>query len=226
MSIAVFGASGATGKRFIVAATEQGIPLRLHYRTAPDEEAPPLSTVVVGSLADPTAVREVLRGAEATVVLFGPRPGSNDVFCAKATRAIIDAMRKQEQKRLLCMTSATQGNLATNVSIAMRATAMAFRRLRPDEQSDDRAEQERVVRNSRLDWTLLKPSRLTDDGAGQSYRADTALDIGLRSSIARETVAQFLLAEIAHPRFIGQAVYITGTRDGMSTGEFARASRK
>ena len=226
MSIAVFGASGALGKRFIVAATQQGIPLRLHYRSAPDEEAPPLSTIVVGSLADPTAVREVLRGSEATVVLFGPRAGSNDVFCAKATRAIIDAMRKQEQKRLLCMSSATLGNLSTNVSIAMRATAMAFRRLRSDDQSDDRAEQERVVRNSRLEWTLLKPSRLTDDGAGQTYRADTALDIGLRSSIARDTVAQFLLAEIAHPRFIGQAVYITGTRDGMSTGEFERTSRK
>jgi putative NADH-flavin reductase len=212
MSIAVFGASGATGKRFIAAAAEQGIPLRLHYRTAPDEDAPPLSTVVVGSLADPTAVREVLRGADATVILFGPRASSTDVFCAKATRAIIEGMRKQQQRRLLCMTSATLGAMPGNVSVAMRATAIAWRRLRSEEQTDDRAEQERVVRNSRLDWTLLKPSRLTDDGAGQTFRADTALDIGLRSSIARDTVAHFLLTEIATPRFIGQAVYITGTR--------------
>lgn len=213
MSIAVFGASGATGKRFIAAAAQKGIPLRLHYRSAPDEDAPPLSTVVVGSLADPTAVREVLRGADATVILFGPRAASNDVFCAKATRAIIDGMRKQGQKRLLCMTSATLGAMPGNLSVAMRATTMAWRRLRPDEQADDRAEQERVVRNSRLDWTLLKPSRLTDDGAGQTYRADTALDIGLRSSIARDTVAHFLLSEIENPRFIGQAVYITGARE-------------
>ncbi|MEO7521677.1 MAG: NAD(P)H-binding protein [Gemmatimonas sp.] len=213
MSIAVFGASGATGKRFMVEATARGIPLRLHYRSAPDEDSPPLSTVIVGSLADPTAVREVLRGVDATVILFGPRAASSDIFCAKATRMIIECMRKQEQRRLLCMTSATLGAMPGNVSVAMRATAIAWRRLRSEDQLDDRAEQERVVRNSRLDWTLIKPSRLTDDVAGQRYRADTALDIGLRSSIARDTVSQFLLSEIATPRFIAQAVYVTGSRE-------------
>jgi putative NADH-flavin reductase len=210
MSIAVFGASGATGKRFIVAATKAGIPLRLHYRTATADDTPPLGTVVVGSLNDPTAVREVLRGTEAAVVLFGPRTGSSDIFCAKATRAIIESMRTQGQRRLLCMTGATVGPLAGNVSMTMRATAMAFRKFSGEYQTDDRAEQERAVRNSRLDWTLVKPPRLTDNGAGESYRADVALGVGLRSSISRDSVAAFLLDEIATPRFVGQTVYITG----------------
>lgn len=211
MSVAVFGASGATGQRFIAAATRAGVPLRLHYRSTPDDDAPRGAIVVIGSLEDPPAVRETLRGTSAAVVLIGPRSSSADVCCAKATRAIIDAMRMQRQRRLLCTTGATLGPLAANVSVPMRATAMAWRRFTSEEEADDRAEQERIVRSSRLDWTLVKPSRLTDNGVGESYRANADLEIGLRSTIARDTLAAFLLSEIIAPKFVGQAVYVTGT---------------
>jgi len=211
VSVAVFGASGATGGRFIAAATRAGIPLRLHYRSAPDDDPPPDAIVVIGALEDPPAVRETLRSSSAAVVLIGPRSSSGDVCCAKATRAIIDAMRLQRQRRLLCTTGATLGPLAANVSVPMRATAMAWRRFTSEEQTDDRAEQERIVRNSRLDWTLVKPSRLTDNGTGETFRASSELGIGLRSTIARDTLAAFLLAEIIEPRFIGQAVFVSGT---------------
>jgi uncharacterized protein YbjT (DUF2867 family) len=213
VSIAVFGSSGATGQRFIAAATRAGIPLRLHYRSAPDDDAPPGAIVVIGSLEDPPAVRETLRGTSAAVVLIGPRSSSAEVCCAAATRAIVDAMRMQRQRRLLCTTGASLGPLPGNVSVPMRATAMAWRRLTSEEEADDRAEQERIVRASRLDWTLVKPSRLTDNGTGERYRAHTDLEIGLRSTIARDTLAAFLLSELLAPTFVGQAVYVTGTHE-------------
>ena len=213
MSIAVFGASGSMGRRFIAAATEAGVALRLHYRSAPEDEAPLLSTVVVGALTDPTAVREVLRGASATVVLFGPRPNS-EPFCAKATRAIIEGMRSQEQTRLLCMTCASLGPPAGNLSIAMRAAAMAMKRFRNEEQLDDREAQERTVRNSKLDWTLVKPTRFTDGGGSENVRAATNLDVGLRSRVSRDSVAMFLLSEINAPKFSSQTVYVSSDSTG------------
>jgi putative NADH-flavin reductase len=208
MSIAVFGASGATGQRFIAAATAAGHPLRLHYRTAPETEAPPYATVVVGSLADPTAVRETLRGVSAVVVLFGPRRGSKDVFCAKATRAIIEGMRSQGQTRLLCQTGAMIGELPANVSIGMKMMSKAWRKFVSEEQADDRDAQERVVRRSNLDWTLVKPPRLTDDVGTETVQTGVQLDVGLRSHVSRDSVAQFLLQEIVAPRYIQQAVYL------------------
>lgn len=210
MSIAVFGASGMMGQRFIAAATDAGIALRLHYRSEPAGEAPPLSTIVVGALTDPTAVREVLRGASAVVVLFGPRGQNGDVFTAKATRAVIEGMRTQEQTRLLCMTCANSGPAAGNLSIAMRAAALAMKRFRSEEVSDDREAQERVVRNSKLDWTLVKPTRFSDSNGPEAVRAATNLDVGLRSRVTRDGVATFLLGEIAAPRFAQQTVYVTG----------------
>lgn len=209
MSIAVFGASGAMGRRFSAAATAADVALRLHYRSEPEGEAPPLSTVVVGALTDPTAVREVLRGASAVVVLFGPRATNGDVFCAKATKAIIEGMRAQEQRRLLCMTCASLGPPAGNLSIAMRAAALAMKRFRSEELSDDRAQQERVVRASKLDWTIVKPTKFADGGGTESLRAATDLDVGLRSRVSRDSVATFLLGEIVNPRFIEQTVFVS-----------------
>ena len=88
MIVSVFGASGRTGKAFVKLAAESGLYVRAHYRTAPLEPSPDTVTVVVGALTDPTAVREVLRGADAVVVLLGPHPSAHRVFCATATKAM------------------------------------------------------------------------------------------------------------------------------------------
>ncbi len=210
MSISVFGSSGRAGRAFIAAASAAGHSLRLHYRSAPEDEAPPLATVVVGSLADPTAVREVLRGADAVVVLFGPRPKARHVFTAKATKAIVEGMQAQGLTRLICLTGATIGDSQGHLSIPMRTLEFAIRRLGDDEQADDRTAQERVVRASKLDWTLVKPPRLTDRAEVSGVRAARDLTVGLRSRMSRATLAAFLLEEIRERRYLQQAVYVEG----------------
>ena len=210
MIISVFGASGRSGRAFIAAASAAGVSLRLHYRSAPEDEAPPLSTVVVGALTDPTAVREVLRGAEAVVILFGPRPKARHVFTAKATKAIIDGMVAQGQRRLICVTGAMIGDTPGNVSIPMRTLEFAIRRLSDDEQPDDRSAQEKVVRASKLDWTIVKPPRLTESSELTGVRAATDLSVGLRSKMTRATLAMFLLQEIRDRQYVQQAVYVEG----------------
>jgi len=211
MNISVFGASGRSGRAFTAVASAAGHRLRLHYRSAPEDEAPSLATVVVGSLADPTAVREVLRSADAVVILFGPRPKARHVFAAKATKAIIDGMQAQGQSRLLCLTGAMIGDSAGRLSIPMRTLEFAIRRIGDDEQMDDRVAQERIVRGSKMDWTLVKPPRLTEDNDVTEFRAATDLTVGLRSRMSRATLAKFLLQELAERRYIQQAVYVEGT---------------
>ena len=94
------------------------------------------------------------------------------------------------------------------------SAAMAMKRFRNEEQLDDREAQERVVRNSKLDWTLVKPTRFADGGGSENVRAATNLDVGLRSRVSRDSVATFLLSEINAPRFSGQTAYVTGDSTG------------
>lgn len=208
MIVSVFGASGRMGHAFIASATAAGISLRLHYRAKPSEQVPTSSTVVVGSLNDPTAVREVLRGSDAAVVLFGPHHDARIPFCAAATKNIIAAMHTQSQQRLLVVTGAMTGGMPSNVSLAMRFMRKIVQRSAHDGMVEDRAEQERLVRNSKLaGWTLVKPPRLTDDPATDAVNIGPDLSVGMRSSLSRASLADALVREIQEPRFAQQAVY-------------------
>ncbi len=209
MIVSVFGASGRTGHAFIASATDAGISLRLHYRAKPSEQVPMSSTVVVGSLNDPTAVREVLRGADVAVVLFGPHNDARIPFCAAATKNIVLAMHTQSQQRLLVVTGAMTGVVPSNVSLAMRFMRTIVQRSAHDGMVEDRNEQERLVRNSKLaGWTLVKPPRLTDDVATDAVDIGPDLSVGMRSRISRASLAAALLREIHAPRFAQQAVYV------------------
>ena len=212
MIVSVFGASGRTGRAFVAAASATGMSLRLHYRSAPDGIAPDRSTVVVGALKDPIVVREVLRGTDAVVILFGPRPNTRDsIFCAKATRAILDGMRTQSPQRVLCVTGAMMGTLSHNLSLRMRITALWQRRTGSEELTDDRAEQERLVRSSRLEWTVVKPPTLTDATALEQVNAASDLKVGPDSQISRFSLAQSLLSELHERRFVQKDMYVRAT---------------
>jgi putative NADH-flavin reductase len=207
MIVAVFGASGRTGRLLVPYAAEKGVIQRLHYRAVPADPAPDTATVVVGSLADPTAVREVLRSADAAVLLLGPKADARTVFTATATKAIIAGMKSQGVPRLLCLTGAMIGDMPGNVAIALRLMSFGIRRTGQAEMMDDRDAQERLVRNSKLTWTLIKPPRLSDDSA-TAFDAGPSVSVGMNSQASRAALSRFIVDELLEPKFMNQAVYI------------------
>ena len=217
MIVAVFGASGRTGRAFVQVAAEAGLLQRLHYRTAPADPSPDTATIVVGALNDPTAVREVMRGADAAVVLLGPHQSAPKVFCAAATKAIIAGMRTQEVPRLLCITGAMIGEMPANVGLGLRVLSFGLRRTGRSEIMDDRDAQERQVRNSKLTWVLVKPPRLTDD-TGAEVNAGPSTSVGLNSTCSRAALARFLVDELMRPQFANTPVYVKDGRRATGDG--------
>lgn len=209
MIIAVYGASSRLGQRFIDAATEAGHTLRLHYRAKPSEQVPEHATVIVGSLADPTAVREVLRGADAAVVMLGHKEDARVPYIADATKLIVNTMKTLEQSRLVVVTSAMAGESSGNVGITMKIRTMFARRSAHDGMMEDRDEQERYVRASRLaGWTVVKPAKLTDGAASDRAQMDATVSVGAGSQVSRASLARLLVQEISTPQFAQQAVFV------------------
>jgi putative NADH-flavin reductase len=206
MIVAVFGASSRTGRAFIPIAAEAGLLQRLQYRTASPDPSPDTATVVVGALTDPTAVREVLRGADAALVLLGPKPDARGVFCATAMKAIIAGMRTQEVPRVLCVMPAIVGELS-GVGLPLKLMSFGLRKSGQAEVLNDRDEQDRLVRTSKKSWTLIKPHKLTD-AAGGEYDAGPTVSVGLSSQISRASLARFLVSELQQPQFAEQTVYV------------------
>lgn len=63
----------------------------------------------------------------------------------------------------------------------------------------DKAVQESVIRKSGLQWTLIKPSRLTNGSSHNSLAVGPELKIGMLSSVSRADLAGTILSELIAP---------------------------
>jgi len=118
-------------------------------------------------------------------------------------------MRRVGVRRLVCQTGAMIGGEVPNWTLPVRLMVRLFMRQR-SAVAADRMRQEELVKESRLEWTLVKPPRLTDSPAQGRVAAGVDLRIGLLSKISRTDLASFLVAECVAPRYVNQAVYVTG----------------
>jgi len=208
--IALFGASGRTGLAVIEVARRRG--LRVHAFVRATSAAPAESQdlrIIRGELTSPEAIATALSGATAAVIVLGPRPPYTDVFCAQATRAVIAAMRQHGPRRLIVQTGAQVGIDLPNWSSPVRWMSRSFRRSRP-QVADDFIEMEKVVRESGLDWTIVKPPLLTRGPRKGRTRVGPDLRIGLLSRTRRADLAEAIVDEIERPRHMGQAVFVVG----------------
>lgn len=164
---------------------------------------------ITGSLDDPKALDLVLEGADAVSIVFGPRPPHADAFCAAATKAILAAMNRVGIGRLVCQTGALIGEYPQNRSLPFRWMAKIYQRSQPDGAAD-RAEQERLIKESDLEWTLIKPPRLTNGLRSKRFRAGAGLKVGLLSSVSRADVAALTLREILEAKHMREAVFLAG----------------
>lgn len=207
MTLALFGASGRTGGAVTRLALARGWTVRAQVRSASPFEALAGVEVVRGSLDSPAGVAATLSGTTGVCCVFGPRSTSSAPFCANATELIVQGMKTSGVRRLVCLTGAMVGDLPSSVSIPMRILAGIFRRRVP-QLAVDSAAQERVVMRSGLDWTIVKPPRLTDGPATGRVRAEPSLPVGLFSRISRHDLAAFLVDELGSASHLRERVYV------------------
>lgn len=207
-TVAIFGGSGATGKALIRHASSRGIKVRALMRNAQAIEAGSGQVeVTAGSLLNADDVKLCLKGCDAVICVFGQRPPYTDIFCEAATGIIVASMQELGIKRLLCQTGGMVGDYPANRTLPFRLMVAMFNRRLPH-LARDRTGQENAVKRSGLDWTIVKPSRLTDGKANGKWRVGPDVRASLLSSISREDLADFLIEETLHPQFAGQAVFI------------------
>src|SRR5262249_51412988 len=127
--------------------------------------------------------------------------------CAQFTRRIAECMQRARVRRIVCLSCAITGDIGANVAPSLRARAALTRRRRPEIMAD-RASQETVLAQSGLEWTLVKPPRLTSAARTGTVHADVALPIRLVDRITRTDLAEFMFRAATQDRFVRQRVYV------------------
>src|SRR2546428_6114949 len=203
MRLLILGATGGTGRALTEQASARGHQVTAFVRS-PQKLGAPREGVTVrrGDPLSVTELRAVLPGHDAVLTAIGPPgPGRTTIFRDSA-RSIVEAMSADGARRLLAVSVAA---LFENAGL----TVALFRRTLLRNIVADAAEMERIVMSSDLDWTIVRPPRLTNGPLTKQYRvADGRLPRGI--SISRADVADFLLDEIEEKQHLRQIVGMAG----------------
>jgi putative NADH-flavin reductase len=214
MKIAVFGASGRTGGLLLERCLAAGYEVSALVRTPGKFKHAGPVRVVEGSVFDLAALRRTLSGvgAGADVVLsaLGARSLKQEDVLERAVPLIVQAMRAEGVRRIVALGSA--GALPDSLKkqaawrrwIVQKIVYNTFLKWAVASQVD----QWKVLSASGLDFTMVMPPMLTNGKARGTFRVDgEALPRGGRQ-IARADVADFMVAQIESPQWVGKGVYV------------------
>ncbi|GAB3196713.1 hypothetical protein GCM10027261_20140 [Geodermatophilus arenarius] len=183
MRVLVVGATGGSGRAAVEALAGQGREVTAFARRASAAYAGRRGVRAVdGDATAPGDVARAVRGQDAVVValgisehplrvrLLGSRGTPLDVR-SRGTAAVVAAMREHGVPRLVVQSSYGVGETRGRLPLSARLVFALL--LRP--QIADHERQERVVRDSGLDWTIVQPVYLTDgdEPAATSPAGDT-----------------------------------------------------
>jgi putative NADH-flavin reductase len=205
MNIVVFGATGGTGQEVVKQALAQG-----HEVTAFVRDQERLSVqheslrVVVGDAREPEPVSRAVAGHDAVVVALGTRDRSERTLRADGTANVTRAMETHDIQRLVVVSAGGVGDSYQQVPLIIKMLIKTVLR----HTYADHARQEEHVRESDLDWMIVRPAMLTDGPRTGQYHVGAA-DADLPGGrVTRADVADFILKQLSDDRYLRQAVSI------------------
>ena len=204
MNILVIGSTGPQGREFVAQALGAGHAVRALARNPSALQSAPSLEVVRGDVFDPPSLDAAVHGQDAAVVILGvsfaaARKPTN-VF-SQGTRNLITALKAACVRRLIVVSSFGVGDSGRDAGILERVFfALVVRGAYADKDL-----QEQAVRESGLDYTIVRPTRLTMGPGTGRYTARVGPG-PVPSPIARADVARFILDALRTREYVGKTV--------------------
>jgi putative NADH-flavin reductase len=206
MRVAIVGASGRTGRATVARALGAGHETVAIVRDA--ATAPPGAVTKIADARDVDDLTAALAGADAVVSCLGHVAGSDDrTILHDGAAALVAAMQAAGVPSLVAVSAAgafVQGDDPLSRYVAKPLVARLF-----GEAFADTREMERVIRDSPVQWTILRPSRLVAGTSTGPYRAAVDTAVRWHYNTKFDTVARAALEALATPSWVGHAVFLT-----------------
>lgn len=198
MKVAVFGATGGTGRRVVESALAQGHEVTALVR---DPAKLPISnpalTVFTGNVMDAAAVEKALSGAAAAVVSLGNTANNPERIVSEGTKVILAGMKKLGVPRVVVVSSGGVGDSKDQVPFFFKVLMKGPLK----KTMEDKELQEAAVMASGLEWIIARPVGLTDGPATGKYNAGPTITGG---QISRADVADFVVKQLTDNSYLRQ----------------------
>lgn len=205
--IALFGATGKTGRRVLDRALAGGDGVRALVRDPGKLAARPGLSVIVGDVLDADAVDRTIAGCGVVLSLFGQVKGSPRILQTDGTRLIVEAMRTHQVSRLVSLSGGGLRAPQDRPQFADHVIRTLLRLLSGHVLADAEGHLD-VLRQSGLDWTVVRGPMLTEDpGVGACRVGWVGVDASTR--ISRDDLADFILTQVEDRSFVGLMPFVS-----------------
>ncbi len=201
MKLIIFGSTGGTGRQVVTQALEQGHDVTAFARSPEklDQKHEKLK-VVQGNIFDFPSVERAIQGQDAVLCTLGMSMKDKTMLRANGTKNIIRAMEKTGVKRFICQSSAGVGDSSDMLPFLMKYLIVPFMLRRA---FADHEIQENYIKESQLDWIIVRPAALTDGEHTGSYQHGyTADNKTVTNKISRADTADFMLKQLADNSYL------------------------
>ena len=160
---------------------------------------------ISGDATNTAEVRNAVHDADVVIQALGVPvslkllTGPIDLF-SSATRTLIPIMEEMDIKRLIAVTGFGAGNSNEAINCIQRIPfnfifGHAYR---------DKSAQETLIKESTLNWTIVRPGVLTNQSLGRSYKVRLKRSEWRNGIISRAAVADYIAAAVDDDATIGE----------------------
>lgn len=204
--VLIIGASKGVGLETTRQALEAGHRVRALSRSvAGNRLSNPNLEKVRGDALESRDIEAALDGMDVVIQALGVSSLGDLLrpvrLFSDATRILVSAMEAKAMKRLICVTGFGAGDSRASISCLQRLPfQMVFGRA-----YTDKSVQERLIKDSSLDWTIVRPGVLTNGRRTRRYRILDEPSEWRNGIISRADVADFLVRQIEDRIYIRKA---------------------
>jgi uncharacterized protein YbjT (DUF2867 family) len=208
MKLTVFAATGGIGRHLLEQALAAGHAVTAVVRN-PAKLAACQARVVTADLSAPdaSALAAAVDGADAVLSGLGPTSKAEVGVAWRGTQAIVAAMKGAGVRRVVAVSAAPIGTVPSPArphppkydpgdGFFTRHLLSPMIKAILREHYADVAHMEDVVCDGALDWTVVRPPRLTDGPLRARYRVAYGQNLPRGLSVSRADVAHFMLAAL------------------------------
>ncbi|MCB5182854.1 NAD(P)-dependent oxidoreductase [Streptomyces antimicrobicus] len=214
MKLTVFGATGGVGREVVRQALAAGHEVTAVVRDRARLDVPDrlgLHVATVADLRDEEALVPLLRGRDAVVSALGAAGNQQarlTPVTGPALRAVVPAMGRAGVDRLTAVSAAPVGPDAPTDGFFTRGVFLPLLRRALRDVYADLADMEAVLAASPVDWTVVRPPKLTNGRRTGVYRRAVGEPLPRARTIPRADVADALLAFLTDASVSRRAVVV------------------
>ena len=219
MKLTIFAATGGIGRQALEQAVAAGHDVTAVVRNPKTLTGKVRSVTADLAAPDLAALKSAVEGADAVLSGLGPRRMSEAGIASRGTRAIVLAMKATGARRIVVVSAAPISTVASpgrpnppkqdpGEGFFMRNLLGPMIKTILRKHYADLALMEDILRDSGLDWTVVRPPRLTNKPLTGKYRTANGQNLRRGLVISRADVAHLMLRVLEQPETIKQEIGI------------------